>query len=128
LAQRREHQREPSDLLAGTGRATEAEPLLTEALAIRQKSYASGDRRTALAESHLGECLLTLGRHADAEPLLVSGYEALKAAKGVPPAELNRALDRLIKLYEAWGKPEKATEWRAKRDQLHKPADEPMGK
>jgi hypothetical protein len=29
--------------------------------------------------------------------------------------ELAEALDRLVRLYEAWGKPEQALEWRAKQ-------------
>ena len=47
------------------------------------------------------------------------GYEGLKAREGqIPPlyarhhvAEAGR---RIVRLYEAWGRPEKAAEWRAK--------------
>ena len=68
--------------------------------------------------SLLGACLLGQREHAEAEPLLIGGYEGLKSreaemlpqnAKNVP-----QAAARLVQLYEAWGKPEKAAEWRTK--------------
>ena len=61
----------------------------------------------------------TLGRYADAEPLLLSGYESLKALQtGGALPNLRKTLDRIIRLYEAWEKPDKAAEWRDKRDRV----------
>ena len=55
-------------------------------------------------------------KHADAEPLLVKGFKGLKKHEAQipmkPKARLIEALERLVKLYEAWGKPEQAAEWR----------------
>jgi hypothetical protein len=45
-----------------------------------------------------------------------------------PLPSLRRTLDRLSRLYEAWDKPEKAAEWRAKRDQTLKPKENPGAK
>jgi hypothetical protein len=36
---------------------------------------------------------------------------------------LAETLERLVQLYEAWGKPEQAAVWRAKRDQTVRPAE-----
>jgi eukaryotic-like serine/threonine-protein kinase len=64
---------------------------------------ASGSR-----QPHLGE----------RSPLIVVGYEGLKAREArIPPqgkARLKEAADRVVKLYEAWEKKDKAADWRAK--------------
>ena len=74
--------------------------------------------------SSLGGALLGQGRHAEAEPLIVSGYEGMKAreAKIPPPGKprFTDAAERVVRLYEEWGKKEKAAEWRTK---LAKPTD-----
>ena len=48
-----------------------------------------------------------------AEPLLIDGYEALKANPSVPEVRRHEALERVVELYDAWGKPEQAAEYRA---------------
>jgi hypothetical protein len=68
--------------------------------------------------SLLGGSLLGQEKYAEAEPLIVSGYEGLKAREDrIPPPgmpRLTEASERVLKLYEAWGKPDKAAEWRAR--------------
>jgi hypothetical protein len=66
----------------------------------------------------LGGALAGQGRYGEAEPLVVEGYEGLKdrAAK-VPrtaPPFLSEAAGRVVRLYEAWGKPEQAAAWKAR--------------
>jgi hypothetical protein len=55
-------------------------------------------------------------KYADAEPLLLSGYEGLKQRQDLIPAQerprLIKALERLVKLYEAWGRKDQAMRWR----------------
>jgi hypothetical protein len=64
----------------------------------------------------LGEALLGQKKYAEAEPLLLSGYDGLKQReKTIPPqakVRLIEALQRLVKLYEAPDKPDEATKWR----------------
>ena len=107
------------------GKWVEAEPLLRETLAIREKTQ-PGDWTTFNTRSLLGGSLLGQKRYAEAEPLIVAGYEGMKAREaGIPPEgkpRLTEAAERLIKLYDAWGKKDKAAEWRAR---LARPADEP---
>ena len=57
----------------------------------------------------------TLRRFEEAERLLLESYEKLDPPSP-PLRKLRRgeALERIVGLYEAWGKPEKAAEWRAK--------------
>src|SRR5262249_36355523 len=62
-----------------------------------------------------GTALLGQKKYADAEPYLLQGYEEMKErAAETPKAELTNAMERLIELYDAWGKKDKAAEWRKK--------------
>ena len=69
------------------------------------------------SESLLGESLLGQKKYAEAEPHLIGGYEGMKQHAARIPAQfkhyLTEAGERVVRLYEAWGKPEKAAEWRA---------------
>jgi hypothetical protein len=65
----------------------------------------------------LGASLLGQRKYAAAEPLLLEGYQGMLERKdriGVPFwYHLNRARDWIVvQLYEAWGMPEIAAEWR----------------
>src|SRR5262249_46940017 len=63
---------------------TEAEPLLRETLAMREKRVPN-DWRTFIMQSLLGESLLGQKKYADAEPLLLRGYEGLKQRENAIP-------------------------------------------
>ncbi len=106
-------------------RHAEAEPILRECFAIAEKA-APDDWAAFNTRSTLGASLLGQKKYAEAEPLLISGYEGLKAREAKVPASgkirIREAVQRLVTLYESWGKPEKANEWRAR---LPKSADAP---
>ncbi|MFO0842616.1 MAG: tetratricopeptide repeat protein [Gemmataceae bacterium] len=98
----------------------EAVPVLRECLAIREKTQPDA-WTTFNMQSMLGGALLGRKKFADAEPLLVKGYEGMKAReKAIPPQGSTRipdALDRLVELYTATNKPDevkKHQELRAK--------------
>jgi hypothetical protein len=69
-------------------------------------------------ESMLGGSLEGQKKYLEAEPLLVSGYGGMmQRAAAIPPEErlvLSQAGERIVQLYEDWGKPGKAAEWRGK--------------
>ena len=46
--------------------------------------------------------------------LLIEGYQKMTPPKRNAHRK-REALERIVKLYEAWEKPEKAAEWRAKQ-------------
>jgi hypothetical protein len=99
-------------------RHADAEPILRECLAILQRKQ-PGAWTTFHARSLLGDALLGQAKYVDAEPLLVQGYEGLKAREGQIPRLYARhnvaeAGQRIVRLYEAWGRVEKAAEWRTK--------------
>ncbi len=93
----------------------EAELKLRESLTIRQKIQPD-HWITFETKSLLGEALLDQKKYSDAEPLLRSGYEGMKQRESQMPSsekdQLPRALERLVRLYDEWGKKEKADKWR----------------
>ena len=98
-------------------RAAEAEPHLRESLAIREAAIPDHWLRYN-AMSLLGGALLGQAKYAEAEPLLLSGYKGMEARERAIPTQgrvrLAEALERIVQLYESWGQPDKAAEWRAK--------------
>jgi tetratricopeptide (TPR) repeat protein len=87
----------------------ESEELFRESLAVQQTTLSEGDPAIAMTKSLLGDTLTALSRYEDAEPLLLESWERLQSS---PPAMRQRAAERLLRLYEAWGKPEEAARWR----------------
>jgi hypothetical protein len=65
-------------------------------------------------------------QYAEAEPLLISGYNGLRERETRIPAankpRLEKAAERLIRFYEETARPDKAAEWKQKLDELTKPA------
>ena len=99
------------------GKPVDAEPFIRECLAIREKKLPE-DWTRFNAMSLLGGSLLGQKKYDEAEPLLIQGYEGMKAREAKIPAQskiyLAQAAERIVALYDAWGKPEKAAEWREK--------------
>jgi hypothetical protein len=95
----------------------EAETILRECLTIREKAQPD-QWSTFTTRSMLGGSLLGQQKFADAEPLILAGYEGMKAREVTIPAQakhqLREAAERAVRLYEGWGKDGKAAEWRAK--------------
>jgi tetratricopeptide (TPR) repeat protein len=110
------------------GKWSEAEPVLRECLAMREKSEPD-EWSTFNTRSALGGSLMGQKKYAEAEPLIISGYEGMKAREAkIPPLGKPRftdAAERVVKLYEAWGKKDEAARWRAK---LARPSSEPRPK
>jgi len=91
----------------------EAERSFREAISVFKKTFPDDHWQIANANSLLGGCLARLGRYGEAEKLLVKSYSLLKKQFGASHRRTVAALKRIIELYEAWGKPDKAEEYRA---------------
>ena len=108
-------------VLLAQGRPEEAAPLATQCRNIRQ-AVPFRDWRTFVAESQLGACHLELNQVAQAESLLVEGFEGLKLREHqIPAIELARvreAIERLVKLGQIAGHSEKVTSWRKELEQF----------
>ena len=65
----------------------EAESVLKQCLALREKGQPD-DWTTFNTRSFLGDCLLAQSRFAEAEPLIIAGYEGMNSARGEDPGAL----------------------------------------
>jgi hypothetical protein len=100
-----------------------AETELRPCKAAREK-IAPDDWRTSDTRSQLGACLLGQSKYADVEPLVVNGYKELQARESAIPAPpqgcVTQAGERVVRLYEAWGRADQAALWRRKLAQSEK--------
>lgn len=94
--------------------ATAETRLKTAATMFLESGNKATDHVVVATRSELGEALVKRGRFSEAEPLLLA---FLKVAS---PSEMTKALERVIELYHASGKTEKAATYRARLDELEK--------
>ncbi len=103
-------------------KAAEAEPLLREGLRIRtqapqtvpsrRRTFHDDDWSLGATKSLLGATLVSLGRYNEAETVLLDARNEL-ASHGTPePAAMRATLTRLVQLYVAWGKRDRAESYR----------------
>jgi hypothetical protein len=89
--------------------------LLRKCLTIYQQKL-PGDWKCHYTQSQLGGCLLGQKKYAEAETLLRAGHEGLRAREQTIPAGAKKcfaeALERLVQVYDALGKPDDAAKWR----------------
>src|SRR5688572_32921514 len=88
-----------------------AEVLLRRALAAQERTDAA-EWRIGMTRSSLGEALTRLGRHPEAETLLLDAARSLEPGPGRQGREAAANRARLAALYDAWGRPEKAAAYR----------------
>lgn len=93
-------------LLLRRGKASEAEALSRRVLAVFEATLPKGHSRTAGAKRVLGECLTALRRFAEAEASLVAAYDDLRPGGVANRRRSRQALESLVALYTAWGRPE----------------------
>jgi hypothetical protein len=112
------------------GTFAKAEKALRESLSLREKTEPDL-WSTFQTRSLLGGALLGQRRYAEAEPLLLSGYGGMQQRQVKIPAEsrkeLVEALDRLVQLYDAWGKKDQAKQWLKQLEQA-RAAEQPTTK
>ena len=103
--------------LLSRAKFVEAQPLAREAEEFNRRNRPD-DWQRFRSDTLLGASLAGQKKYVEAEPLLVEGYRGFLARRDRVPApnqyHLKRAREWLIQLYEAWGKPEKAAEWRTR--------------
>jgi eukaryotic-like serine/threonine-protein kinase len=99
--------------LLSQGKFAESETLAREAVETDRKKRPD-DWQYFRAETLLGASLAGQKKYAEAEPLLLEGYQGMAARKErIRVAEwyhLDRAQEWIAKLYQAWGNPDKAAE------------------
>ena len=103
--------------------AVAAEVLLRQALPIRERAPGLVPmRRRALPEddwsvgatrSLLGATLIAQARYGEAETVLLDAYRELQATPEAPRRDTAATIARLVALYDAWGRTEKAATYRS---------------
>ena len=97
-----------------TGRTAEAEKLLREAVRIRAENVSETHFLRATANGALGEFLTTQARFPEAEGFLLASYRSLKKSQAENSPRTRLALQRLVSLYENWGRSDAASAYRDK--------------
>jgi tetratricopeptide (TPR) repeat protein len=111
--------------LLQAGRPADAEPILRECLAFDERDPDAWGAHVTRAQ--LGRALAGQGKYAEAEPLLLAGYEGLtRWAPKAAPLSRNRLPETagwLAALYAGWGNSAEAAKWRAERDAYPPPTE-----
>jgi serine/threonine protein kinase/lipopolysaccharide biosynthesis regulator YciM len=100
------------------GRYDEAEAMLLKVLEAEHRVLGEEHWLTIYAMGYLAEVYRDLGRYDEAEPLLLKALDAGRRVFGENHPVPLEYLNNLIDLYEAWDKPQKAAQWRAKLPQV----------
>jgi len=104
-------------------RPAEAEPLLREGLRIRahapdvvpsrRRTFVEDDWSLGATKSLLGATLVALRRYDEAETVLLDARGDLASLTPSQPVAVKTTLARLVELYVAWGKRDRAATYRA---------------
>jgi serine/threonine protein kinase/thioredoxin-like negative regulator of GroEL len=109
--------------LRGQQRTTGAAYHLKAVLDARQRLLGPDHSDTLASRLELGTTRLQQKRYAEAEPLLLEAFAGLKRHETNAPDAKSRtteAAERLVQLYDGWGKKDTATEWRQKLNEHKK--------
>jgi tetratricopeptide (TPR) repeat protein len=86
--------------------------LLEQALPINERTYTAGDYRLHYARSTYGKCLTLAGQYQRAEDVLLEALAGVTKALGEEDRRTVSVRSRLVALYEAWDRPDRAALYR----------------
>ena len=98
------------------GEPARAAEMLDELLKVAERVLPADHAHLARFRATAGDCYRDLGRFDDAERELLASAQVLGASENTEVAR--GALKRIVALYEAWDKPDRAAEYREKLEQL----------
>ena len=101
------------ELIAKKGDPAAAEPILADALATGLQVFGGQNQDVAKIRSKYGACLIQLRKFDKAEEELLAALPVLRDSLGVQNETTQGIISRLVELYEAWGKEEEASKYRA---------------
>ena len=94
------------------GHFAEAEEILRGCLAMRRKTLPDGHWLIADTQSRLGLAVAGGGDLAGGETYMLDAIGAIEENRFYPKDLEQHAYERIIRLYETWGKADRAKEWR----------------
>ena len=95
-------------------RYEEAESWFKNVLTLRRQVLGEQHPHTLESMNGLAVLYKVQARYDEAEPLLLEAIEGRRLKLGDKHPHTQDSMRNLIALYEAWGKPEKAAQWRAR--------------
>ncbi len=101
-------------ILEKAGRLDEAESTLRSAVDDASKLRGTRPEIEGMVLRHYAALLMRLARYQEAEHLLTQSDAILSPLYDVKHERRGAVLRTFVQLYDAWGKPDKAAEWRAK--------------
>jgi len=105
---------EMSVLYFRQGRYAEGMPFIERAWRLHLKLFGENAPRTLISQGNLADTLAKLKRYDEAEQLFRTAITGQERVLGRQHPTTQRTVAKLVAMYEAWGKSEKAAEWRAK--------------
>jgi len=106
-------------LMSVKGDHKTAEQMLRNTLEIQKRTLPAGHPAITDSQTALGACLTAQRRFDEAEPPLLESYSTLSSKRGAHYWRTKRTLSRLVALYEAWGKRDKAARYRSMQQVDH---------
>ncbi len=103
-----------ANLLASQKRSAEAEVFYRSSLDDLRRNEGRGHPEVVVLTYALAQALIRQNKFEAAEIQLLTGYSSLKNRFGPGDTRTGQAMNYLISLYDRWGKPEKAVEWRTR--------------
>jgi serine/threonine protein kinase len=98
-------------LLVELGKLEEAEKTLQTVIRLTDQAAPPGHWFRWTARVSYGECLVKMKRFEEAEQLLLECYAGLTSTLGPEHYRTRDAAEKLVTLYEAWGRPEEAAKY-----------------
>ena len=105
------------EILVGLDDPSAAEPLLRESLAVSEKKLPRGHRQIVRAQMEFGSCAVALEEFSQAEEMFLAAY-ATVSEDGPSPSPMTDLLERIVELYQSWGKNEEANHYLEKLHDL----------
>ncbi len=100
------------DFYLSRGDTLKAEAQHRRRVEVYVETLGPGHAWTGFAQAVLATCLTAMGRFEEAERLLLEGHATLRETSGEENSYTQDARARLVRLYEAWGKPGFAARYR----------------
>jgi eukaryotic-like serine/threonine-protein kinase len=108
-----------ADVLNRQSRYEDSEPVARESVAMVEKSVGRDQWRFAASNRTLGVALTGKRKYPEAESVLRASYDQLRRQRGESNRTTLLTLQRLIDLYNAWGKTQQANELQAQLTKLN---------
>jgi eukaryotic-like serine/threonine-protein kinase len=101
-------------ILTRTGRAREGEAETRRATQMYQSVLVKGANGITLSRLHWAESLSAQRRYGEAELILLDAYRDASEVQGAGHLRTRQAAGELVRLYEAWGRPDLAAQYRVR--------------